>query len=37
MSTVVVSVKPLAQSRRELQKQLGSGKRDPVARINFVS
>jgi predicted transcriptional regulator len=37
MSTVVVSVKPLEQSRTELQEQLRSGKVDPVPRINFVS
>ena len=37
MSTVVVSVKPLEQSRREVRELMASGTGDPVPRINFVS
>jgi predicted transcriptional regulator len=37
MSTVVVSVKPLEQVRREARDMLAAGRGDPTPRINFVS
>jgi predicted transcriptional regulator len=37
MSTVTISVMPLAQSRAQLRELARSGKGDPVSRINFVN
>src|SRR3954453_13207853 len=37
MSTVTISVMPLAQSRAQLRELARSGKDDPVSRINFVN
>jgi predicted transcriptional regulator len=37
MSTVVISVKPLEQSRRETRERLAAGRGDPTPRINFIS
>ncbi len=37
MNTVVISVKPLAESRRQLRELVRSGRSDPTPRINFVS